>query len=194
MTRDAWRPIHSGEAPLALCSSTSRGTLGARSTSPAREARGARGPGSSFWAHHSRLPLLALWTMHRARSQWGLSGHGCLTQGYRQFTDCPVQAWAIIHGKEILERVRAGHQATQLFWVSSRQAQHHHLKPNSLGLSDRAGYVTSQWLIHQQNHHPWHLLTAPRSIRCQEVSVSYDHSRAQIVPTWVRIGDATDLL
>lgn len=96
----------------------------------------------SFQAHLSGFPLLALWTMHRARLWlW-------LTQGCCQTIDCLIQAWTIIHGKEGLDRVHAWHQTTQLFWVSSRQAQDHHLQPSSLGLADRVEDVISHGLIY----------------------------------------------
>lgn len=58
-----------------------------------------------------------------------LYGHSCLTQGYCQITDCSVQAWAIIQGKEVLDGVRAWCQASQLLWVSARHTQNHHLEP-----------------------------------------------------------------
>lgn len=192
--RATWKPIHSREAPLALCIGPSRGPLGARGPRPAREAGGAGRPSLSWQALLSRLPLLALRTMHRARLWPCLSDHSCLAQGYSKITGCPVQARTIIHCKEALHRVHAWHQATQLLWVSSRQAQHHHLKSSRLRLADGAEYVASQGLIHEQNHHPWHVWAAPRSIRRQQVSVSCDHSCAQVVPTWVHVGDVTDLL
>lgn len=148
----------------------------------------------SSQAHLSRFPLLALWTVHQARLWLWLAGQSCLTQGCCQATDCPVQAGTIIYSKEVLDRVHAWHQATQLLWVSSRQAQYHHFEPSCLGLTDRAEEVTSQGLIHKQNHHPRHLPAASRSIQCQEVSVSCNHCYTQVVPTRVHVGDVVDIL
>lgn len=118
----------------------------------------------SWQARLSRLPLLALRAMHRAVLWLWLSDHRHLAQGYCQITDCPVQARTIVHSQEGLDGVHAWYQATQLLWVSSCQAQHHHLETSCLGLSDGAEDVASQGLIHKQNHHSWHLWAAPRSI------------------------------